>query len=293
MNKREIFMAEGTITAEPSSASRMQGLLTTFRQVGLPLLQALTETAANRQGEGAAAPESAPNTELFNALVDSTIALSQKLASKLGASEDQVDAWVRWALVGAASQTVAASFKSTGQPMPKEEVDRLAEIAIDLQSKFKTPLMPAGEPMPNTVAIFRAKMMETMVPVVGALAQYSFGRSEHALLAEVAEKLIKTADQVTRALAPSGSTPEQWRLLCWHVLRASGQIYTESHYAEADRLLYMNPDERTAYFAQHGNVPPMTQVWQAFNQRMAMLATLATYLDVPPSAQLEMQQGWT
>ena len=96
---------------------------------------------------------------------------------------------------------------------------------------------------------------------------------------------------MTRALAPAGATPEQWRMLCWNILRASGQIYTECHYAEADRLLYMSPEERTAYFAQHGNIVPMTQVWQAFNQRMAMLATLATYLDVPAQAQLETQ-GW-
>jgi hypothetical protein len=271
----------------------MQTLLTTFRQVGLPLLQALMETPAGKEGAGnGTAQTAAPHTEQFNALVDSTIVLSRELASQLGASEDQVDAWVRWALAGAASQVVAANFKATGQPLPAEEAKRLAGIAIDLQNKFKS-MMPstASEPMPNTIATFRAKMMEAMVPVVGALAQYSFGRAEHALLAEVADRLVKTADQVTRALAPSGSTPEQWRLLCWHVLRAAGQIYTESHYAEADRLLYMNPDERAAYFAQHGNVPPMTQVWQAFNQRMAMLATLATYLDVPASAQIDIA-GW-
>lgn len=281
-------MSDNTAKSEPTTTARMQGLLTTFRQIGLPLLQALTDTAANRQAQGGA-PEATPNSQLFNALVDSTVTLSQKLAAQLGASEDQVDAWVRWALVGASSQVVAANFKSTGQPMAAEEADRLANIALELQTKMKTPLLPANEPVPNTVATFRAKMMEAMVPVVGALAQYSFGRSEHALLAEVAEKLVKTADQVTRALAPAGSTPEQWRLLCWHVLRAAGQIYTESHYAEADRLLYMNPDERTAYFAQHGNVPPMTQVWQAFNQRMAMLATLATYLEVPSSVQNQAQ----
>ncbi|MFA5040571.1 MAG: hypothetical protein WC464_02935, partial [Bdellovibrionales bacterium] len=121
--------------------------------------------------------------------------------------------------------------------------------------------------------------------------QYSFGRSEHALLAEVAEKLIKTADQVTRALAPTGATPEEWRLLCWHVLKAAGQVYMESHFAEADRLLYMPAEERAAYFAQYGQVVPMQQVWQAFNQRMAMLATLATYLDVPEAARLDAG-GW-
>ncbi len=267
----------------------MQTLLATFRQIGMPLLTALTETPG--AGADGAPKSSGLNPDQFNALIDSTVVLSRELAGQLGATEDQLDAWVRWALAGAASQVVAASFKATGQPLPAEEAKRLAGIAIQLQDKFKAQMPAGNEPIPNTVATFRAKMMEAMVPVVGAVAQYSFGRAEHALLAEVAEKLVKNADQVTRALAPAGCTPEQWRLLCWNVLKAAGQIYTESHYTEADRLLYMNPDERAAYFAQHGQIVPMTQVWQAFNQRMAMLATLATYLEVPASAQLDAQ-GW-
>ncbi len=284
-------MADGSASNNDlASASRMQTLLTTFKQIGMPLMQALTDNSANKAG-GAATPPG-ENSDQLNKMVDSTISLNRALVDELGGDTEQVEPWVRWALAGASSQIVAAHFKATGQPLPPEEAKRLAGIAISLQGKFKS-MMPAaaGEPLPNTVATFRAKMMEAMVPVVGAMAQYSFGRAEHALLAEVADKLVKTADQVTRALAPSGSSPEQWRLLCWHVLKAAGQIYTESHYAEADRLLYMNADERAAYFAQHGNIPPMTQVWQSFNQRMAMLATLATYLEVPATAQLDIQ-GW-
>jgi len=217
--------------------------------------------------------------------------LSQKLAAQVGASEDQVDAWVRGALAGASAQVVGAAYKTSGRVMTEEEAERIAAIAIELQGKFKAQIPPGQENLPNTVATFRAKMLEAMVPVVGAVAQYSFGRSEHALLAEVAEKLVRTADQVTRALAPTGATPEEWRLLCWHVLKAAGQVYMESHFTEADRLLYMPADERAAYFAEHGQIVPMHQVWQAFNQRMAMLATLATYLDVPESACLDAG-GW-
>ena len=280
-------------SASPSNASdvdpatRMQTLLMTFRQIGMPLLQALADTP----NKDATVPASA-RTEQFNALVESTITFGRALSDQMGAEEGQIDPWVRWALAGAASQVVASHFKATAQPLPPDEAQRLSALATDLQSKFKT-MIPqvAHEPIPNNIAVFRAKMMESMVPVVGAMAQYSFGRSEHALLAEVADRLVKTADQVTRALAPAGSSPEQWRLLCWHVLKAAGQIYTESHYAEADRLLYMNPDDRAAYFAQHGNIPPMTQVWQSFHQRMAMLATLATYLEIPAAAQLDIQ-GW-
>jgi hypothetical protein len=271
---------------ENSDKSRMQTLLTAFRQLGLPLLQAASE-AQNKDGK-----EPRPlNVETLGSLVDSTVMLSQKLAAQIGASEDQVDAWVRWALAGAAAQVAGSFYKTSGRLMTEEEAGHIAAIAVDLQSKFKAQIPAGQENLPNTVATFRAKMLEAMVPVVGAVAQYSFGRSEHALLAEVAEKLVKTADQVTRALAPTGASPEEWRLLCWNVLKAAGQVYTESHFAEADRLLYMEADERAAYFAQHGQIVPMQQVWQAFNQRMAMLATLATYLDVPESARLDAG-GW-
>ena len=273
--------------AEAAETAKMQSMLTTFRQIGLPLIQAIGEAQTKQDG----ATAQPLKTEMLATLVDSTVMLSQKLAAQVGASEDQVDAWVRWALAGAASQVVGAAYKTAGRPLTEDEATHIAQIAIDLQGKFKAQIPPGQETLPNTVATFRAKMMEAMVPVVGAVAQYSFGRAEHALLAEVAERLVKTADQVTRALAPTGASPEEWRLLCWHVVKAAGQVYTESHFAEADRLLYMEPDERAAYFAQHGQIVPMTQVWQSFNQRMAMLATLATYLEVPESARLDQTGG--
>jgi hypothetical protein len=266
----------------------LPSLLASFRQIGLPLLQALAESSGASAG---AEPPIGLDAEKYTALIDNIVALSRELAAQLGAEEEQLDASVRWALAGSASQIAAASYRATGHVLPLDEAKRLAELAAALQNKFKSQIPSGGETVPNTVAMFRAQLMGAMVPVIGAVAQYAFGRAEHGLLAEVAEQLVKTADQITRSLAPMGATPEQWRLLCWNILRAAGQIYAECHYAEADRLLYMNPDERAAYFASHDNVVPMTQVWQAFRQRMAMLATLAMYLDVPSSAQIE-EQSW-
>jgi hypothetical protein len=273
--------------SDTTDQSRTQAVLTAFRQLGLPLLQAVSD-AQNKQKDG---EPQALNLDALGPLVENTIMLSQKLATHAGASENDIDAWVRWSLAGAAAQVIGSAYKTSGRLMTDEEAENVATIAIGLQDKFKSQIPEGQEKLPNTVATFRAKMLEALVPVVGAVAQYSFGRSEHALLAEVAERLVKTSDQVTRALAPTGASPEEWRLLCWHVLKASGQIYAESHFAEADRLLYMDPDERAAYFAQHGQIVPMQQVWQAFNQRMAMLATLATYLEVPESARLDAG-GW-
>jgi len=283
-------MADGSQTSGADNTAHMKALLLALRQIGMPLLQVLTETPAG--GAGGTSGAAAVKAEQFGALVDNTVSLSQALSAQIGAGDEPVDAWVRWALAGAASHVVASNYRATGQPLPPDDAQRLASIVSELQDKFKAQIPAGDENIPNTVATFRAKMMEALVPVVGAVAQYSFGRAEHALLAEVAERLVRTADQMTRALAAPGSTPEEWRLLCWNVLKSAGQIYTESHYAEADRLLYMNADERAAYFAKHGNVVPMTQVWQAFNQRMAMLATLATYLEAPAAAQVDVSQAW-
>ncbi len=280
-----------TNTQPQDANARMQSLLATFRQVGMPLLQALVEVSGNTGQDIASESAMGERTKQFGTLVDSAVLLSQELAKEIGAEEGALDASVRWALAGSASQVVAASYHASGNFMTPEETQRLAAIAAQLQEKFKNQIPAQGESLPNTLATFRAKMMEGLVPVIGAVAQYAYGRAEHELLAEIAERLVKTADQVTRVLAAPGSTPEQWRLLCWNILRASGQIYAESHYAEADRLQAMDPEERAKYFAQHGQQVPMTQVWQAFNQRMAMLATLSTYLTVPETARLD-EQGW-
>jgi hypothetical protein len=274
-----------------SPEERLQSLLATFRQVGMPLLQALVEVSGSLSGQIISEETEANRSETFTKLVDATILLIQELTKEIG-GEEQLEPSVRWSLAGSASQVVAAGYHASGQVMAGEEISKLVGIASHLQERFKSQIPSGGESLPNTVATFRGKMMEAMVPVIGAVAQYAYNRGEHELLAEVAERLVKTADQVTRALASPGSTPEQWRLLCWNILRAAGQIYTDCHYAEADRLQAMDPEERAKYFAQHGDVVPMVQVWQAFNQRMAMLATLSTYLDVPATARLD-EQGWS
>ncbi len=272
---------------QDESDQRMKALAVALRHVGGPLLVALLEAAPQEQG--ASGTTRRVNLEAFPILIDSAANLARQIANVIEGEAAPVA--LRWGAISAACQLVAANYKATGQPLDAETAGPILDVVNALPEKFKNLTTGGIESVPNQVATFRAKMLEALVPVVGAVAQYSFGRAEHGLLAEVAERLMKTADQITRSLAPVGSTPEQWRLLCWVVLKSAGQIYADSHYAEADRLLYMNPDDRAAYFAKHGNVVPMTQVWQEFNQRMALLATLGAYLEVPPAAKLD-EEGW-
>lgn len=272
-----------------SQQADLQSLLAAFRLVGAPLMQAVAESAG---GENTPTDNRLiPDTEQFAALIKAAMNLSRLLTpTGIGDDDNNTDgSAIAWKLFGTSSKVVAAYYKSTRRILTTAEAQDFAAMMETVHATFRARLPIEEEHLPNTVTIFRARMSEALVPVIGAVAQYSFGRAEHALLAEVAERLIGTADQVTRALAPSGATPEEWRMLCWNLLRSAGQIYTECHYAEADRLVYMDPTELNTYCAQHDGLIPMVQVWQAFNQRMAMLATLATYLEVPASAHLEKE----
>jgi hypothetical protein len=283
-------MVETSLQTDPSGADqRLLALIATIRHVGTPLLVAVAEVAGAASKENPAAATTA-DPAMFASLIDSTVNLAQAMVA--GGVDGKISQpWVRWAVVNSASQIVAAHYRATGRAMKTEESAPIVQHVAGLQDKYKNFVPSEREPMENSIATFRAKTIEALVPVVGAVAQYAFGRAEHLLVSEVADRLIKTTDQITRALAPAGAKPDEWRLLSWSILRSSGQIYADSHYLEADRLLAMKPEERSAYLAQNPQNVPMERVWQNFNQRMGMLATLAAYLEVPATARLDAE-GW-
>lgn len=277
-------------TGKPVTGSRAQlhARVAVLKNVITPLLQAIGEV--NRAAKAETPPTPEQEAQMLNALVEGTLALSNATTASLNTEREPIDDMVRWNIVAAATHNVAARFRATGAIISADEAQKIAAAIFDTKEKFQSQTVNSGESIPNTLGTFRARMLEALVPVVNAIAQYSFGRAEHVILAQVAERLLKTADQVTRGLAPAGCTPRDWRLLCWSVLQAAGFLYSDCHFAEADRLLYMDKDERDVYFREHDNMPPMNFVWQAFDQRMAMLATLITYLDIPETARLDEQK---
>ena len=94
-------MEDGASQNPGAEQMRMQTLLTAFRQVGMPLLQALTD--ARPGGAPGEAPQPVePRLDQFGALVDITVVLARELSAQLGANENEVDAWIRWSLAGAA-----------------------------------------------------------------------------------------------------------------------------------------------------------------------------------------------
>ncbi|MGE3769686.1 MAG: hypothetical protein AB7G06_01910 [Bdellovibrionales bacterium] len=282
-------MAEQALKENTSSTDGhgpdLRARVAAVQKIITPLLMAIYEVQGSIGQTGTEATNQ--NIDLLGKLLDNTVTFSQQTATQLGGGTGAEHDWVRWGLATASSQCVAAHYRATGRPLPPAESDGLAAAFNEFEKRFPS-LLPVGpEYGPLGLGMFRAKLLEAMTPVVGACAQYAFGRQEHALLSEVTQRLLQASEMVTRALAPPTATPDEWRILAWSVIKSAGQIYTECHYAEADRLLYMEPEERSAYFAEHGQQVPMTKVWQQFDQRMGMLTTLAAYVELPASSKLD------
>lgn len=274
----------GTSLAALAARNQVRARLLAFQKIGAPLLAAVSDWrfaadgANNRTAEGDAA--------LFAQLVESTVAISRKAAEKMGAKNRSEDDWIRWGLASAAADIVTAHYRATGRPMAALAADKLIEAIDKVTDPVNNPLKTVPKLEQDVVTALRLKMFDALAPVVGAVARFSFGYDEHALILDVAGKLHKTAAEIAAALSPDNCPEAEWATLYEGLLAAAAELYADCHYAEMDRLLDMSPDERAAYVREHGNAVPIEPVWQAFELRVSMLTTVAVHLKVPLSAQI-------
>ncbi|QQR69310.1 MAG: hypothetical protein IPI58_01085 [Alphaproteobacteria bacterium] len=274
-----------SLPADPASLS-WSALAVAIRQVALPLMSAACEVKA--MGSGGESEGATTEASVFVELLEHVVRATESSLARHGATDPVPDS-VRWAMAGAASSCVAALYRVSGRVPEQQEIEGTLAALLESPRTLAVLGSAVTDCLPNTAATFRARLIDALAPVVGAVAQYSYGRPEHALLSDVTARIFKMGDQVTRALAPRGLSAEDWRILTWNVVRALCQLYSDAHYAEADRLLYLDPTERDALIQKNKGVMPMDRVWQAFDQRVSMLATLAAYLEIPETATLDAQ----
>lgn len=259
-----------------------------FRTVGAPLLAAVTEVRPFLQGD-----DGEGDAETFRELLTANATMAERIGASMGVPYGRAASWQRWAMAGTACRITAAHYRATGKPITESQMEEVLAALPALDSAAAA--MGIADAPPEGTGIgaeaLRLKMMEAMAPVVGAIARYSFGRTEQALVGEVAARLQKTSSEAARAIAGDRVSAAGWQHLFGGVLEVAGHLYAESHYAEADRLLDMRPDERTAYLTRYGNQVPMGPVWESFDLNMAMLTAVAAYMEVPEAPELDPFAG--
>ncbi|MEA1938876.1 MAG: hypothetical protein U9N14_07285 [Pseudomonadota bacterium] len=268
------------IADTPQSRHDLRARLLAFRRIGAPLLAAVTDVRFDPEMPRSKEDDAA----LFTELVESTVVIARLVADRLGAQARPEDDWIRWNVATATTGVVSAHFRSTGRAMAGDQADRVLDALKLTENKTGG----AGAEMvgydPDFTTYLRIRILQAMVPAVGAVARFSFGHDEDSFLARITDRLQNTTAEIMDLLAPKAERNEDWNLLYLGVFDAAVQLYAESHYAEMDRLIDMPEVERAAYVSKHDNRVPLDPVWDNFDLHMKMLTTVASHLKVPESS---------
>lgn len=275
--------------SEPKKPTRTQALVATIRGIGAPLQSAVSEVASGlrERGQKISAAEEARS---FAQLVQQVVSLARTTSATLEIGVNDIARWngepLRYAIMEAVSDIVGAHFRAAGLMQPSgmagQIIAAVTQIAVD--GARREDLMPGLGTA--TQARIGLDMLKAMPPAVHAVTRYTFGRNPLVLVTEVAWELQYKAVEITKQLTGKGTALDDWHAVYGATLHATGQIYAEAHFGEADRLSQLTQAERDQLLSQHGGEMPMTTVWDTFEAKSDLLSAFTRYLNLPaePSA---------
>lgn len=272
---------QAAVPAQPRLAPRAQALVSVIRGIGAPLQSAVSEVAAGLRDRGQPITQT-DEARAYAQLVQQVVSIGRTTSSTLEIGRDAIARWngepLRWSVMEAISDIAGAHFRATGLLQPSGIVGQIvaAVVQIAIDGARREDMMPG---LGNaTQARLGLDMLKATPPVVHAITRFAFGRNPLVLVTEVAWELQYKAVECTRRLLAAGSTLDEWHAVYGAFIVSAGQLYAESHFAEAERLSRLPQHERNAMGA--GELS-MTAVWDAFDRKVDLLANFAGYMAVP------------
>lgn len=252
-----------------------------LEKLGAPALAAIDSVAARQayRAPGAPAAEPLPVTayaektaELLGKSVQAGVSLSKSLDLQ-GLSGPQGEA-LNLAVTAVAASLIAGHYRHTEKMPDDNDLRRLLgalEAAISFGDNFAA--TPENEQRLAAVSMdvqatdedqIHIQHINAMVPVINAVAAFSFGEPEKKLVQDIAVRLAETAAGLRAALAPEAQAVKRAELA---LLRGLALIYVDCHEAEKTRLMALDEAARTQALA----AVSLTPVWAAFDTRVAIL----------------------
>lgn len=249
--------------------SRALFLIELLDKLGAPLMQ----SAVTVGGDDAA------QARAMAGMVGASVQLGMALGQGIGVNdtagnEDNADS-LRVSLTALSAPIVADLHRALGRVPSDEDVRktvRALESIITLAQNFspsaghtaRLKLMDGSRPLydPSQSQIF---YLSAMLPVLSAVAEFSYGRPENQLLAEIAGKLEQRAEALRADLMGSGADDAEIRFSELMILQSLARLYAECHRGHTRAV--MTEEEPV-------NAPSLDPVWAAFDTRLAMLETL-------------------
>ena len=263
---------------------RTQYLLQILETIGSPLMQAIIDAGANKDGNLIIEAQSI--AALLGKTVEASISLGDIM--EINPAEAQDDT-LRVALAGLASPLVAGQYKKRGRVPESPDIKKVTsalQAVLTFSDNF-TPTPETVERLKNLEASgqivdgyqSQIQYIQAFVPVVEAVAAFPFGQPEAKLVMEVSDKLVKKSVQLREALLPEQNDEGIQKRAELALLKSLAALYASCHREETQKA------------TKGGDTPAsIDSVWKAFDMRAAMMESLAGNL-APESAQTNTASG--
>jgi len=258
---------------------RTDSLIQILDTIGAPLIDAVSHVHKNADDE-----DLQKDAQAVAALLGKVVELSISMKDTLDLKPEEVqnDA-LRIALAALAGPMVAAQYTQKNGQVPVENDLKRLQSSMQAVLTFADNFTPSEE-MATRLGNMAAKgapadahqvniqYVGAFLPVVEAIAAFSFGQAEQKLTMDVADRLVKTAVEMRESLM-SGASGDDQKLCELAILRSLGQLYASCHRAESEKLS-QNPELAAG--------ATLDTVWKAFDTRAAMLE--ATIKNIAPGS---------
>lgn len=250
-----------------------------LEKLGAPLMAAVGEIAARqrRDGEDTLKQEAERLAELLGRAVQVSVSLAGVM--DLREADGQSDS-IRLALAALAGPLIAGHYRLTGKVPGDNDLKRMVK-ALEAVLTFSDNFAPAAE---NTARLANIapgtaladenqiyiQYVNALVPVVNVVAAFPFGRPETKLLQEVADRLVRRAQDICKGVM-NGAAEQQVKRAELGILSALATLYVECHEAEMNRLMALDEQARAKAAEAAGGALPTDPVWAAFEIRAAMV----------------------
>ncbi len=256
---------------------RAELLSVIMHDIGLPVIQGIVEVAEGKSEEKV--------VEDVTELLKKTIDNAEEIKSLLDLLEDEEkDVSVRLNLATLSCHIIAAYYQKNKRLPTEAELERSVS-SVDLLLTFSENYIPMERldgvfpehlrglsPLSRTVA--NLVYLKYYVPLIDAVADFSFGKTKTKMIQDVSEKLRTKASDLTGVLMGNTVPEHEQKSSELLILSSLIPLYCSCHEKEKERI--MSLDEKTRNDEESDT--QIENIWKIFDKRMEMLTLLAKHI---------------
>ncbi len=245
-----------------------------MHDIGLPVIQGIVEVALDKPEEKV--------VDDVTQLLKKTIDNAEEIKGMLDLLEDEEqDISVRLNLATLSCHIIASYYNKTGR-LPTEAELKKSVSSVDLLLTFSENYIPMDRldgvfpehirglsPLSRTVA--NLVYLKYYVPLVDAVAEFSFGQAETKMIQNVSEKLQSVASDLTIQLMGDNIPQYEQKSSELLILSSLIPLYCSCHNKEKDRIMKLSDGDRS----EESSDAQIDNIWKIFDKRMSMLTLLA------------------